>query len=397
MNKKALVLGLLSPLTLHASFIESTLGAAVVNDATAAYYNPAALTLVTQNQFIALGSLVNSRAEFVGQTTQLQTGFTQSGSSNARTYFYLPSLYLGIPINPRVTFGLAMVSNFFNRDVEDSPVLRYVQANNSTRDVDVVSALGLKLTEMVSFGVGFAMSQASLVSKPILTFPNAHIPDAHSVNETNATGIGADVGILVKPRESTLIGLNYRSAVTYQLNGSSTLEGQPPVVSDNYRYPFWTPARAVLSINHYLTRSAGFIATVQHIQWSIFKEVAIEGIAGRRDTNPVILNARVPHYLHDAWMFTVGGHCRFYPEWVLRIAANYNQSPGNSRFQIINGDGFVLGASMGYKLNKHWSIDASYAHSFIQDKNIDIQTRVNLIRGENKGSNDAISLKLIVQ
>ena len=54
---------------LHASFIESTIGAAVVNDATATYYNPAALTLLTNSQIIALRSLAYSHTNFTGQAT----------------------------------------------------------------------------------------------------------------------------------------------------------------------------------------------------------------------------------------------------------------------------------------------------------------------------------------
>ena len=57
----------LIPLTLQASFIESTMGTAVVNDATATYHNPAALALFNNPQLIVLNSVANFSSQFTGQ------------------------------------------------------------------------------------------------------------------------------------------------------------------------------------------------------------------------------------------------------------------------------------------------------------------------------------------
>lgn len=115
--KALLLLSLFSfPLPLYASFIESSMGAAVVNDATAAYYNPAALVLLKNPQIIILNSLSNFHSQFTGQAIQANTGFTLSGSSVTETHYYLPSLYLAKAITNKVTIGLAVISNIFNKD-----------------------------------------------------------------------------------------------------------------------------------------------------------------------------------------------------------------------------------------------------------------------------------------
>ena len=46
---------------LHASFIEQTLGTAVVMDATAVYFNPAALAAIPKTQLITQGTLARSQ------------------------------------------------------------------------------------------------------------------------------------------------------------------------------------------------------------------------------------------------------------------------------------------------------------------------------------------------
>ncbi len=389
-----LFLGLLFPLSLHASFIESTLGAAVVNDATAAYYNPSALTLLASSQIIALGSVASSHHRFTGKAIQSSTGFTQVGSSPNHTHYYLPSVYLGLPATEKVTLGLAVVSDFFNKETEGNSILRYAQSSNSIRDIDVIPALGFKLNDYCSLGAGISYSQVNFLLQPISGFPSLNIPDAQSHNEANATGLGGDIGFLLKPNHSTLIGFNYRSSVTYRFNGRSIFEDNPAVISSNYNFTFWTPARSVLSINRFVTPSLGFIGTIQRIQWSIFNEISIHGIATKIGPKPMIVDADVPYHFLDTWLFTVGSHYRVTPKWTIRVAGNYNQAPGSGNYQISSGDGIILGASMGYELHKNVIIDGSFSHAFIQNQNINIKGSRNIINGENKASRDAVSLKL---
>lgn len=397
-NKKFLylLLLLLFPPTLHASFIESTMGTAVVNDATATYYNPAALTLLKNPQFITLGSMSYLRTHFSGQSIQIPTGFTQSGSSSAQSQNFLPALYLGIPITKKATVGVAVVTNFINRDIDGNSILRYAQSSNSIQDIDLVPAIGFKLNNFFSLGAGLNFSYATFMLQPTSGFPSLNIPDSLSRNNSSGTGLGGSVGFLLTPSPATVIGFNYRTRITYPLSGTSVLEGNPGITSHNYYYTFWTPGRSVLSINHFVTRKLGFIGTVQRIQWSVFNEINTHGIATQIGGQPIIVNANVPYHLRDTWLFTVGTHYRVTPKWIVRVAGGYNQSAGNGNYQISNGDSIIIGGSTGYEVFKNIIIDAGYAHVFIKDENINITTRTNKIIGKNGGALNAFSLKLTV-
>jgi long-chain fatty acid transport protein len=388
---------ILLPPTVRASFIESTIGAAVVNDATATYYNPAALTLLKNPQIITQGTIASLNTQFSGQVIQARTGFVQSGASHSTTHYYLPSAYLGLPTTDKYFLGVAVIANDFNRDIEHNSILRYAQSNNSTQNVDVVPALGIKFKDFFSIGAGLNISYAKFLLKPTIGFPTQNIPDAQSRNESSGYALGGDIGVLLKPTSSTLLGLNYRSPLTYALNGKSILEGNPGIVSDHYSFHFWTPARYVLSINQSVNKRLGFIGTVQWIQWDIFDKITVRGIATKIAAQPIIIpKATVPYHLHNSWVFTVGTHYRFTPKWVIRAASSYLQSPGNANYQITNGDSIILGASTSYEINKHFVVDGSYAHAFMQNKTINIVDARNTITGVNKGSRDSISLKLTV-
>jgi long-subunit fatty acid transport protein len=388
---------LLIPFKLHASIIESTIGAAVVNDATATYYNPAALTLLKKPQLIMLGSISDYNAHFTGQTQQRITQYTQAGSANATTHYYLPSFYLGIPASHNVTFGLGLIYNYFYRDIPEDSMLRYVQSSNRTQDINLVPAIGIKLNECISLGAGIDITKLDFLLQPISGFPNLNIPDVKNHNESSATSVGAHVGFLLKPTSSTSVGFNYRTSITYHMNGNSIYEGNPQLISDHFRFTFWVPARSVFSVNQFVTPTLGFIGTVQYIQWDIFNKMQVKGIATRIVSQPIILpDIPVNFHLQNSWLLTLGSHYRINPDWIIRVAGSYVQSPASGQNQISDGDSLIAAVSTGYNFNQTFTLDVGYAHSFIHNKTIQIATNRNSINGVNHGDRDAASIKLTV-
>ncbi len=386
---------LVMPAVSNASFIEATMGAAVINDATAAYYNPAALTFLKNAQIILLGTRADFHSQFTGTATQSTTGFSQSGVANSQSNYSLPSGYLGLPISDRIFVGLAVVGNSFNRDIDQSSILRYAISDNNVQALDIVPAMGIKLNDYLSIGAGLNFSHANFLFTPVSGFSNIDVPDVQSRNEANANALGGDVGILLKLSQATQIGLNYRSAITYHFNGSSELESSPGISSNSFSFDYWTPARYVLSINQFLSRKLGLISTLQWIKWDIYNKINANNLATQIGTTPVIVsNVTVPLHFQNGWVYTLGGYYHLSDKWVIRTAGSFVQSPGNPNYQIVEGNNFILGTSLGYKLSKVISLDASYAHAFVQNQTIDVQNSINTINGINKAYRNSISLKI---
>lgn len=386
---------LLYSMSAQASFIEQTLGAAVVNDATASYFNPAALTLLTQKQLITLGTLARSQTDFNGLVQQRAINSTQSGSAKTTSHFSLPSVYLGVPINNRFAAGFAVVINDFNRELDSYSILRYAQAPNHTRALDLVPALAIKINDALSIGAHINRSQAHFLQQPHSGVTSLNSVESQSINESKGRSTGWDAGLLIKLSKQTAIGFNYRSAMTYHLKGSSTLIGPQILSSNDYHFTYWTPARSVLSLSHFINRHFGLITTIQYLQWNIFNESTVYQFASRQGANAVIVpSASIRYHFHNSWLFTLGGIYKLSPKWTTRVAATYNQSPADGHFQIGNGDSVAIGSSMGYQLMNHLSIDCSYAHAFFKTNRISIATAQQSINGSNKGVHDSLSLKL---
>lgn len=380
---------------LHASFIEQTLGTAVVMDATAVYFNPAALSFIPHTQFITQGTVARSPFQFTGSVQKLPFGFTETGASTTKSNFFLPSLYISSPINNKFAGGFAIVANDFNRDLDSHSILRYVQARNHTKDVDFVPAVGIKINEFFSIGGNLNLSHAHIIQEPISGLASLNILESRGRNNTKGTSLGGDFGILIKLAKKTTLGFNYRSAITYHLRGTSTITGPQFVSSDNYHFKYWTPARNVLSVSHFINEKLGFIGTIQYLQWDIFKDASIYNFAAQSGSQTFINpRARINYNFHNSWLSTIGTIYNISTKWVVRIAGTYNQSPSNGRFQIDAADSLVVGASMGYQMMKNLAVDGSYGHAFFKKENINIRTTQNIITGVNQGTHDAISLKL---
>jgi long-subunit fatty acid transport protein len=391
------IAGFLLSFPLQASFIEQTIGAAVVKDATAVYFNPAALTVLSSPQLIGLATGAQARFQFTGSAQKLPLGITESGIATANTHFILPSLYMGTAINETVAAGFALIVNDFYRDLDNHSVLRFVQDRNEVKNVDLVPALGIKLNEMISIGANLNISQAHFIQEPLADLTSLNSPDRSSRNDSKGTSVGGDMGVLIKPYKKTAIGFNYRSAVTYHLRGTSTYSGAPGIISGDYHFDYWTPARSVLSLSHFLNDKLGLIGTVQYIQWDIFKETTVYNFATQVGTRALIIPKAQIHYnFHNSWMLTLGTIYNISPKWIIRAAGTYNQSPSDGQFQISSGDSYIIGSSMGYKLLNNLTIDCSYAHAFFKKEDINIRTLQNRIQGSNEGSHNAVSLKLTI-
>jgi len=389
-----LTAGLLLPSLSRSSFIETTMGTAVVNDATASYFNPAALTLLKNSQIIPLATVAQFQTRFTGQSTNITNAFTQSGTSNSTSNYYSPSCYIGVPFNEKVTMGFAAVSNFAYRSPEENSILRYTQASNTIQDYDLVPALGIKINDYFALGAGINFSYTNFDLHPIMGFPGSNTADSQGENQSDGSGIGGNIGFLLRPRSGTFVGFDYRSMTTYKESGKSIVNGTPHIVSNDYHFTMRTPPRSILSVSQMITSTFGMITTIQRIQWGVITNIHISGVATLFGTTPVIVNTNVPYYLHNTWAFTVGGNYRFKPDWIMRAAGTYNQSPGNGAYQMTTGDSYILGLSLGHEINKTLNLDGSYAHAFIQDKSIHMNGNRYKIVGNNQASRDVVSLKV---
>ncbi len=385
-----------------ASFTETAIGNAVVNDASAVYYNPASLTLLPNKQLYMSGAIVNTLFAYNGiqniPPTPPHLHF--QGKVNSRSSFYLPAVYFAVPISDCVTIGIGEVFPFDALlDYHPDTYLAPGGYRNELKVIDFTLGMGVKINDKLSVGAGIDIER--FIQEIKFSFSIFNPPTPRVINkgfDWSYTGHG---GILFTPREGTYIGLTYHGPVRFKATGESTGYGLTRTVHTNaYNYSVLFPASQVLTLDQYLNPCFGVLTTIERVQWSSIGTVNFNDIVvGLPRLGPVQLaQASTKFNFRDAWRFLVGIHYALNEKWLFRSSVSWDQTP-IKRFVVGPNtpftNGWIIGLSAAHNFSKCITGELAYAHSWYQATTLKVTTPNAFFNGRLHGSRDAFQAKLI--
>lgn len=380
-----------------AAYIDASLGDAVVGNASAVYYNPAALTILGSKELVVYDSLSLVYFKFSGTARQRLTGYSQTGTATTYTDYMLPSAYLALPLNKRVTLGFGETYTYYGiAEYPNDSILRYFGTISYFNALDLMPSVGIRVTNWFSIGAGLDVELANLALYAMSGFPTLNIPDREGSSLGTGVGIGGHMGILLMPRLGTLIGLTYHSPVAVTIRGQSTFASDPSVISNQFQTTVTAPPSAVFSIDQFFTRKLGLIGTVQFTGWDTIGRINLQNVAFNSFiTGDTILPSVVNNFLlHNTWRFALGAHYAPTDRWTLRASFNYDQSPENSTVQVAAGNYFIFGGGFGYRFTKKLNWDLNYGYILYQKQHVDINGASNIIVGDTRGNRNGVSTRL---
>src|SRR5882672_4370060 len=220
-------------------------GAAIAEDASTVWYNPAGMTRFTGAQFVVGGSYI--RPSFKADVTSASTalGFPiAGGGGEAGQDAFVPNLYAIYPVSKRFALGAAVNAPFgLVTDYDDTWAGRYHALRSDIKTVNVNLAAAFKFHDAFSVGLGAnhqnldaELTQAvdfaticTVGGAPPISVPNncgasggfvqpGTPNDGHAKVTAKGDAWGYNAGILSQ-LGATRIGLAYRSKVKYKLDG----------------------------------------------------------------------------------------------------------------------------------------------------------------------------------
>ncbi len=391
--------------------------AATAEDASTVFFNPAGMALLPDREVAVAAHYVVPSFNFsdTGSTgALLQTKGGNGG--DAGTAAVVPNAYFSMAITPQIWMGLGINTPFgLKTEYDPSWVGRFQTIKSEIKTVNINPSVAYKVSESLSLGAGLnyqkidgELTSAVNYSAAAFSAGGAGLlgaiggPNVEGVTTVkgNDTGWGYNVGALIKFNESTRMGLAYRSAISYELDGTVTFSNRPALLGaaipdGPVTLKIKMPDSASASVVSRLNDKWEVLGDITWTGWSSFEKLEVI-----RSTGATLLS--VNEQWRDTYRLSVGANYRMNEQWTLRGGVAYDQSPVRDEHRtarIPDNDRQWIAVGAKYLLNASSWVDAGYAHLFIKDATInDIEAAAgkgNLV-GSYSGSVDIFSIQYTI-
>jgi long-chain fatty acid transport protein len=378
-------------------------GAAIAEDASTVWYNPAGMTRLRNQQLVVAGHFINpSFKATVNSASTTNFGalpsFPISGSGgDAGESALVPNIYYTRPITSDFSIGAGINAPFGLATEYDSTWAgRYHAIRSDIKTVNVNVAGAYKLDNVLSVGAGINYQKLDAELSQAIDFATICTAGGASA----ACGLGAgfghpgapndgkakvtadsdawgyNLGLLAQLDNNVRVGAAYRSKMKHSLSGNSEVTAPATVpgalltngglVNQGAKADIVLPA--TLSFSAYLQVDSqwALMADITRTNWSALPELRIKFDSG--PDSVVTLN------LIDTYRYSVGASYKPNSSWVLRGGVALDQSPVTSsadrtpRLPDADRTWFSLGA--GFQASPSLNFDFGYVYIKVDNSQV---------------------------
>ena len=391
--------------------------AAGVKNASAIYFNPAALTRVKGWNFVA-------SVEPIG----VGTTFTDSGSTvpqagpfvfpvplgneggDAGSWIPVPNGYLSGQVADKVWVGVGVNVPFgLETDWDPAWMGRFHATKSKVQTVNVNPTVAFQITDAFSIGVGAdyqhlsadfnqgvaygglafastaqavaglppALQAGALAAVVAQLGPQGRSLEGAALISGTSNAWGWNAGALLKLGEQAHVGVSYRSRITHDLTGDVTFDGAPSFTLSGPLAPIASGLNAAFAsggvkstIKLPDTFSAAAAWENEKVEvladWTWTGWSSIPTLDILRDTGSTL--SSVPLQFQDTWRAGLGANVKLDEKWTLRLGTAYDKAPVQDLYRTprLPDDNRVWAAGgFQWRISQKAAVDAGYAHIFV--------------------------------
>ena len=348
---------------------------ASVNDASAVYYNPAALGEVEGNNLLINGSYINvvNTVENGGRTARNEHDDHFVASLFAS--YHIPGSNFSLGVGTYSPFGLA---TDYDRDFT-----RFAADRTELRTIYVTPAASWHPSKFLSIGAGFSFVHASGAFSRSLCFDpldgcvtrGGPLEGRMRLTDT-ANAFTYNLGVLVKPVQYVKVGFSYRARADLRFDNADVKLGgafSSNALRAKIR-PIPLPPVINVGVFWQIDPRWGAELVYEYTRWSEFARLKAKFTPAPTFvplTAPVF-GFSLPEDWRDTSTLRLGSFYRIGPSWEIRGGAAVEQSPipNKTLNPAIPGAGILtLNGGVGYRWGS-FTVDVGYMAVFYKTRTV---------------------------
>lgn len=351
--------------------------AAVTENASTIFYNPAGMTQLKDREFstganaVATSFKFNDKGSSVGFLTGTGTGGDGGG------WGLVPNAYLSWALNKDWYLGLGVGAPFGLKTEYDNP---WVGAAQSTmfdvKTYNINPSVAYRLNDKVSVGAGLSWQRLTAEYLRQVAVVSATTSVSPLALDLQGESWGWNVGALFTLSPATKVGVSYRSTVKYDLSGDINITGPSATLntsrSSGAKASLELPDTFILSGTHQLSGKVQLLGDISWTGWSSIPKLDIVRTSGAL-TGQVAQNLTTD--FRDSTRVAVGVNYQYRGDLKLKFGLAYDQTPvkdASTRLvSLPDNDRTWLSAGAQWNVGKDAVLDLGATYLLLKNSQID--------------------------
>jgi len=350
--------------------------AAVAENASTIFFNPAGMTQLKDREFSTGLTAVGTSFKFSdkGSSVGFLTG-TGTGSDGGG-WGFIPNAYLSWALNKDLYVGVGVGAPFGLKTEYDNPGVGAAQSTMfDVKTYNLNPSVAYRVNDSVSVGAGLSLQR--LEAEYLRQVAVVSAVTAVSPLTLNLTGDswGWNVGALFTLSPATKVGVSYRSKVKYDLTGDIKITGPSADLNDKRssgaKADLELPDTFILSGTHQLSDKVQLLGDVSWTGWSSIQKLDVVRTSG----TPGEIAQTLDTDFRNASRVAVGVNYQYRGDLKLKLGLAYDQTPvkgASTRLvSLPDNDRTWLSAGAQWTVGKGAVLDIGATYLLLSDSQID--------------------------
>jgi len=358
---------------------------AIVNDASAVYWNAAGMSFLEGTNFILGAALISPSTTFRGVSPEIDK------SSMVSQTFYPPHLFVTHKISDQFSVGLGVSVPFGLGTLwETEWVGRLLAVETELQTLAFPLVVSWRIQDNLSISAGGSYHHGSVIISRAIPISPLEGEAFIKLEGDESSAFGYNFGVMWKPTDIVSVGASFRSQVNFSFTGTAESEGPEQVeaglpkgdISAELTTPVNIQGGVAVRVIKQLQLSADF----QWVGWSSYDTLAVDF------KDPEYDDLAAPRLYQDSYIIRFGAQYDFNNELSLLGGIYYDKMPVEPEYLSPSlPDSDRLGFSIGVDAMITDNLGVSGSYLFIRSSELTVTNSNEIYTQYDEGNEDSAS------